>query len=311
MSGLISLDELDTATLHRLVDRAVQFQRDPAGHDRPLDGLVAGIMFLQTSTRTRTAFSAAALRLGAGLITFGPQDLQLNTGESVEDTGRVFASMLDLLVVRTKSSSSQLTALSAGGRLPVVNAMSAEEHPTQAITDLATLRARFGDLSGLSFLYVGEGNNSAVALAKGLRHYPGCRATFWTPAGYGLDAGLVKHSDELAAAHGGSIVQITEPDELPDEVDVVYTTRWQTTGTAKDDPRWRQTFRPYYVDARLLSRWPQALVMHDLPAHRGEEISADVLDGDRSIAWTQAAMKLSGALAVLERVGLDRAATCA
>lgn len=303
MSGLISLDELDPGELHRLVDRAVEFRRDPAGHDRPLDGLVAGVMFLQTSTRTRTAFSAAALRLGAGLITFGPGDLQLNTGESVEDTGRIFAAMLDLLVVRTRESSRQLAALSGDGALPVVNAMSAEEHPTQGVTDLATLRLTLGDLRGLSFLYVGEGNNSAAALAKGLRHYPGCRAVFWTPPGYGLDAELVKHSDAIAAAHGGEVRQITEAEELPAEVDVVYTTRWQTTGTVKADARWRETFRPYYVDARLLSRWPKSLVMHDLPAHRGEEISAGALDGERSIAWTQAAMKLSGALAVLERVG--------
>jgi ornithine carbamoyltransferase len=308
MSGLITLDDLDTPDLIRLVDRAVELHRDPTRHDRPLDGLVAGVMFLQTSTRTRTAFSAAALRLGAGLITFGPADLQLNTGESLEDTGRVFASMLDLLVVRTRGSSRQLVALSRDGELPVINAMSAEEHPTQAITDLATLRLRFGDLGGLSLLYVGEGNNSAVALAKGLSRYPGCRSVFWTPPGHGLPAILVKECHESAAARGGALVQITDRDELPDAVDVVYTTRWETTGTVKQDAGWREAFRPYYVDSELLARWPRALVMHDLPAHRGQEISAGALDGERSIAWTQAAMKLSGALAVLERAGGGRGA---
>lgn len=306
MPGLLTLEELTADQLITLADRSVELYRDRTRQDRPLAGLVAGIMFLQTSTRTRAAFSIAAIRLGANIVTFGPKDLQLNSGESIDDTGRVFASMLDLLVVRTNRPTADLRALSCSGALPVFNAMSADEHPTQGVNDIASLRLHCGDLTGLRFLYVGEGNSSAVALAKGLRHIPGCHATFWTPPGYGLDAALVSICHSVAADLGGSVTQITHVDELPADVAVVYTTRWQTTGTSKNDAAWRETFRPFYVDEILLRRWPDALVMHDLPAHRGEEISAAALEGSRSIAWRQAAMKMPSAMAVLERA----AGTC-
>lgn len=308
MNSLISIDDLDAGEVMRLVDRSVALHQDRNAHDRPLRGTVAGMMFLQTSTRTRTSFTVGAVRLGADVVTFGPADLQLNTGETLEDTGRVFGAMLDLLVVRTKGPSSDLEGLSDGGGLPVVNAMSGHEHPTQALTDLAAMRVRFGDLDGLNLLYMGEGNSSAVALAKALRHVPGARATFWTPPGYGLDDALVAACDTAAAVRGGGIRQISAAEDLPETVDVVYTTRWQTTGTVKPDPGWREAFRPLYIDQHLMRRWPDAAVMHDLPAHRGEEIAAGVLDGKSSIAWTQAAMKLSTAMAVLERAGRRGAA---
>lgn len=299
LASLLTLDDLDASQLAALVERSVELYRDRKDHRRPLAGLAAGMMFLQTSTRTRTAFSTAAIRLGAGIVSFGPNDLQTNTGESLEDTGRIFASMLDLLVIRTKGPTADLETL-GGGALPVVNAMSADEHPTQGLNDIAALRFHLGDLTGLRLLYVGEGNNTAVALARGLCRLPGCRAVFWTPPGYGLPEALVSGCHERARRTGGGVTQISEPDGLPADADVVYTTRWQTTGTSKDDPRWRETFRPFYVDEVLLRRWPEALVMHDLPAHRGEEISAEALEGKRSIAWMQAAMKMTSAMAVLE-----------
>lgn len=304
MPGLISLDELTSADLMRLTDRSVELFHDRRAHDRPLRGHVAGMMFLQTSTRTRTAFQTGAVRLGADIVAFGPHDLQLNTGESIGDTGRIFGSMLDLLVVRTNGSSSLLGGLSDSGALPVINAMSAEEHPTQGVNDLASMRLQFGDLTGLRVLYVGEGNNSAVALAKVLSHVSGCHVTFWTPPGYGLDDDLIKVCDQRAALTGGRVEQISDSEAIPTEIDLVYTTRWQTTGTAKSDPCWREKFRPFYIDEPLLKRWPDALVMHDLPAHRGEEISGEVLDGPRSIAWRQAQMKATSAMAVLERAAV-------
>ena len=303
-TGLLSLDDLDLPRLTALTERAVDLFRDRTAHDRPLVGRVAGMMFLQTSTRTRTAFSSAAVRLGADVLTFGPHDLQTNTGESLRDTGRMFAAMLDLVVVRTNQPTARLRELSEDG-LAVVNAMSAEEHPTQGLNDLAALRMCFGELTGLRLLYVGEGNSTATALARALAMVPGCHTTFWTPPGYGLEPDLVLRCDSTAARAGGSVVQVSSVDELPSETDVVYTTRWQTTGTAKADPMWRETFRPYHVDAALLARWPKAVVMHDLPAHRGEEISAEVLDGEQSLAWLQGAMKMASAMAVLESIGRD------
>lgn len=303
MPNLLTLDDLTGDQQMTLADRSVELHRDRTRHDRPLAGRLVATMFLLTSTRTRAAFSTAALRLGAGLVSFGPHDLQINTGESFADTGRVFASMFDLLVVRSKATIPNLHALTHNGALPVVNAMSSEEHPTQGVNDLAAMRARCGDLTGLRFLYVGEGNNTAVALAKVLRHIQRCHATFWTPAGYGLDAALIRHCDDIAATNGGTLAQVSGLDELPVDVDIVYTTRWETTGTVKPDEAWREVFRPLYVDEALMKRWPEAVVMHDLPAHRGQEISSAVLDGSRSMAWEQAAMKMASAMAVLEYAG--------
>ncbi|SEG13362.1 ornithine carbamoyltransferase [Thermomonospora echinospora] len=289
--GLFSLGDVDEATVRHLVERSVALYRRPDLHDVPLAGRFVGILFTRTSTRTRTAFTVGTARLGGTPIAFGPQDLQTNTGESLEDTGRIFGAMLDALVARTAGPVHELRELSRAGCLPVLNAMAAEEHPTQGICDLATLLLHRGDLSGIRVLYVGEGNNTATALAQGLAHIPEVSITFYTPPGYGLPPGL---------ASGGAITETHSAEELPAEVDVVYTTRWQTTGTSKAAASWRETFRPFYVDEAFLDRWPNALFMHDLPAHRGEEVAGAVLDGPRSIAWSQARMKLASAMATLE-----------
>jgi ornithine carbamoyltransferase/carbamoyltransferase len=306
--SLLTLRDLDRVTLHDLVQRAVQLSRDPGAHDNPLRGLVAGLLFRRTSTRTRTSFQSGALRLGGAAISYGPGDLQTNTGETVEDTGRVLSAMLDLLVVRTAGPMSEIRALGGNGAMPLVNAMSAEEHPTQAITDLATLTAHHGPIDGLRLLYVGEGNNTAVALAWAFARSRDCHALFVTPPGYGLPAEVLHETaggdaaGGTRAAGGTGIEETHDLHDLPRHVDVVYTTRWQTTGTVKPDPDWRQTFAPYSVDRTLMARWPSAVVLHDLPAHRGEEISGEVLDGPRSLAWAQARMKLYAAMAVLEWV---------
>ncbi|MBW5421724.1 ornithine carbamoyltransferase [Streptomyces sp. BG9H] len=300
--GLFSLAELEPAVIGELAARSVELFRDKEAHDRPLAGSAAGILFTKTSTRTRTAFTVGAIRLGAVPVTYGPQDLQLNTGESVADTGRVLGSMLDLLVARTSGPLEELRELSRQGGLPVINAMAAEEHPSQGVSDLATLRLALGDLTGVSVLYLGEGNNTAVALAHALAAVPGARVTFSTPAGYGLPEKELARASRRAATVGATVEEVHDPALLPDRVDVVYTTRWQTTGTSKPDADWRETFRPFHVDASLLARRPEALFMHDLPAHRGDEVAGEVLDGPRSLAWTQAAMKLAGAMAVLEWV---------
>jgi len=305
MSGLITLAGLAPQRLQRLVTRACELQEDRGAHQRPLTGMVAGMMFLQTSTRTRTSFTTAAMRLGAQVIGYGPGDLQLNTGETVADTGRVFSAMLDLLVARIGAGNDTLMELTDDGTLPVVNAMSADEHPTQAITDLATIQLCLGGLRGVRLLYVGEGNNTAVALARALALVPGTEASFWTPDGFGLPTEVIEDCRRVGAERGSRIVPVRSRAELPTEADVVYTSRWQTTGTSKGNPNWRELFRPLHIDRALVERWPQARVMHDLPAQRGEEISGEVLDGPRSIAWTQAAMKLSTAMAVLEGVTDD------
>lgn len=304
--GLFSLSELKTTELESLAARSCELFRDRGAHAFPLSGKVVGILFAKTSTRTRTAFTVGAVRLGGFPVTYGPGDLQTNTGESIQDTGRVLGRMLDALVVRTAGPVSEMRELSRQEGLPVINAMAAEEHPTQGVCDLAVMLKEFGSLRGLSVLYVGEGNNTAAALAYGLSRMPQCDVTFAAPPGYGISPEILDDARKRARENGGSVTHLDDMDDLPESVDIVYTTRWQTTGTVKDDPGWREKFRDYYVDECLLRRWPTARLMHDLPAHRGEEVSGAVLEGPRSMAWTQAEMKLASAMAILEWVATKR-----
>jgi ornithine carbamoyltransferase len=297
---LISLDDLTDSELRSVVARGAEFSSGRAGRVRPLDGAVAGIYFRKTSTRTRTAFSSGALRLGAQIVTFNGGDLQTNTGETSEDTGRVFSRMLDVLVARTSGDPAELRAWAAQSRMSVINAMSADEHPTQGLTDLTTLLAHFGRIDGLRVLYVGEGNNTAASLALGLTRFAGAELELRTPRGYGLAADVLVRAGANAGAHGARITERHDMADLPTDVDVVYTTRWQTTGTSKPDPGWRGAFAPFQVNEALWSGSPKAVFMHDLPAHRGEEVTAEVLDGEQSIAFDQAENKMHSAMAVLE-----------
>lgn len=301
---LISLSDLPDDALPGVVARACDHARR-AAQGRPADptlaGAVVGVYFRRTSTRTRTAFSSGALRLGAGIVAYGPADLQTNTGESTEDTGRVMAGMLDVLVARTAGDAAEMRGWASGQqRMAVVNAMSSQEHPTQALADLTTLTLHFGAVEGLRVLYVGEGNNTAAALALALSRCRGALLDLRTPPGYGLEPAVLARAAAQAEAAGARVTERHDLTGLPPDLDAVYTTRWQTTGTTKPDPRWRAVFAPFHVGPELMARAPKAVFLHDLPAHRGEEVAAQVLDGPDSLAFTQAENKLYSAMAVLE-----------
>ncbi|MEV4562822.1 ornithine carbamoyltransferase [Nonomuraea sp. NPDC049419] len=301
MRHLISIDDLTDDQLRHIVERGVGFATGRNGAARPLAGQVVGVYFRRTSTRTRTAFSSGALRLGAHIIAYGPDDLQTNTGETTQDTGKVFALMLDALVARTADDPAEMRGWADQDRMSVINAMSSDEHPTQALADLVTLQHRFGAVDGLRVLYVGEGNNTATALALALARFSDVELEFRTPPGYGLPEELLGRAAQRARRTGSSVTERHDMDEgTAKGFDVVYTTRWQTTGTSKPDPDWRRIFQPFQVTERLWEGNPEAVFMHDLPAHRGEEVTAEVLDGPASIAFEQAAGKLHSAMAVLE-----------
>ncbi len=297
---LLSIRDLSDEAVRALVERSVWYSSGVPADHRPLKDRIVGSYFRKTSTRTRTAFSSAALRLGAQVIAFGPADLQENTGESSQDTARVLSSMLDAFVVRTAGDDNEVRTFADQPRMSVVNAMSAGEHPTQAIADLGTIHGRFGRVDGLRLLYMGEGNNTAVALALALSRFEGTQLYLRTPPGYGLDEAVLAEAQEQAGKRGGAVHELHDVEALPAEVDVVYTTRWQTTGTSKHTEDWRTVFDPFRVDQDVMRSASNALFMHDLPAHRGEEVSGEVLDGPRSIAFEQAEFKLFSAMSVLE-----------
>lgn len=300
MPNLVSLRDLTPPEFATLVGRSVNF----AGADRPeevLSGRAVGIYFSKASTRTRTSFWRAATRLGAEVITYGPDDLQLTTGESREDTARVLSLYLDGLVVRTNGEVEEIRRLGSCADLAVINALSSDEHPTQAVADLATLTERFGDLSGRHLLYVGEGNSSAAALAFGTALTPGFRLTLLCPPGYGVSASVLEAVEKLGEGKA-EVEQYGHPGAVAGPVDAVYTSRWQQMGVPKANTDWLQAFHAFRVDRALLDGLGAAhtIFMHDLPAVRGQEVDDEVLDGPRSIVWRQSYHKITAAMAVLE-----------
>jgi len=300
---MLSLGQVGSAGLARLVDRAVQFASGRQNGHKPLAGKVVGIYFRKPSTRTRSSFTVGAIKLGADTVTYGPGDLQLVTGETIQDTTRVLAGYLDALVIRTNESAAEMQALAEQDRMAIVNAMSQAEHPTQAVGDLSTIKEHFGRLDDIHVLYLGEGNNTAAALAYAVAQTPGMSITFVTPEGYGLNEAILHQAHELARRHGAGIDHHHAIGKLPSDVDVVYTTRWQTCGEAHNAANWREAFWPYRVTRLLMeqvSRPSGTKFMHDLPAVRGEDVENEVLDGPGSLAWRQAEHKLFGAMAVLE-----------
>jgi ornithine carbamoyltransferase len=298
----LSVSDLGTEGLTALVDQTLALAGSNRGQPR-LAGKIVGVFFKRPSTRTRSAFTVGALKLGAQVVTYGPNDLQLVTGETIEDTAAVLSGFLDVLVIRTNEPQSEMVAFTRQQSMSVINAMSADEHPTQVIGDLAAIKEATGRLTDLHVLYVGEGNNTAVALALALAQLPGLRLTLACPRGYGLRDAVLRRAERLAATFGACIEQHDDLSGLPRQVDVVYTTRWCTLGATKQDLDWRPRFAPFSVTSTLMaqvSKQEGTIFLHDLPAVRGEEVTSDVLAGPQSRAFRQAQFKLFGAMAVLQ-----------
>jgi ornithine carbamoyltransferase len=305
MRHVISLTDIGPRDLPVLVDDALAIAAGRGTKEQPLKGKVAGIYFRGTSTRTRTAFTVGAMKLGAEVIAYGPNDLQIVTGETIADTTRVLSNFLNVLVIRTNASVEEMIALANQDTMSIVNAMSDNEHPTQAIADLVTIKEALGRLHNVHVLYMGEGNNSAAALALAVAMTRGMRLTLVTPEGYGLPHNIIDKAKALAhtSETGSTIVQHHDVNALPKNVDVVYTTRWQTMGVPKADPNWEDKFKPYGITKEIMAQVSKpsgTIFMHDLPAVRGAEVSDEVLDGPQSRAFRQAHHKLTSAMAVLK-----------
>jgi ornithine carbamoyltransferase len=301
---LLSIADIESETLLSLVENAACIAEGCWRDRRPLAGRIVGIYFRKTSTRTRTSFTVGAMKLGAQIISYGPNDLQIVTGETMPDTARVLANYLDALVIRTNDSIEEMHQLASQDRMAIINAMSENEHPTQSLADLTTLREHFGRLSGLHLLYMGEGNNSAAAISLAIARVPGMRLTLITPEGDGLPASFLREVQDTAADHGSEVEQYHDLCRLPREVDAVYTTRWLTMGVQKEDTDWVERFRPYTVNPEIMAKVSKGdgstVFLHDLPAMRGYEVADEVLDGPQSIAFRQAYHKITSAMAVLE-----------
>ena len=301
MRHLLSLVDVGPENLSRLVDHALAIAARPV-NEPLLAGKTVGIYFKRTSTRTRSSFTVGALKLGATTIAYGPNDLQIATGETISDTARVLSGYLDALVIRTNDSIDEMRAFASQDEMAVINAMSDTEHPTQAVADLVTMKEVFGCLRGVEILYVGEGNNTAAALALAVSLTPAMRLTLATPEGYGMLPEALDTARKLCRESGSVVEERHDLSTLRDGFDVVYTTRWQTMGVPKPDPHWKEKFVPFRVTPELMRRFSKngkTVFMHDLPAVRGDDVVNEVLDGPQSVAFRQAKHKMTSAMAVL------------
>jgi ornithine carbamoyltransferase len=281
-------EELGAFELEKLLERAAELKagRGSRVGSEALAGRSVGLVFEKPSTRTRISFDVGVAELGAHPVVLRGDEMQLSRGESVGDTGRVLSRFLDAIVIRSGSHEA-VAELAAAADVPVVNALTPLHHPCQALADLLTLRERFGQLDGLRLAYVGDGNNVARSLAV-LGELAGVEVVVAAPDGYQLEEG---HGVKLTA----------DPRAAADGADALYTDVWISMGDEATADRRRADLAPFRLDADLLAAAKdEAVVLHCLPAHPGEEISAEVLYGSRSAVWDQAENRLHAQKALLE-----------
>jgi ornithine carbamoyltransferase len=265
---------------------------------RILAGKVVGLLFEHPSTRTRVSFESAAMRLGANVLYMRPDELQLKRGEPIKDTARVLSGYLDALVYRT-SDHDTLVELAEHASMPIINALSNMEHPTQALSDLATIEDAKGSLDGRKLAWVGDGNNVCHSLMLACATV-GMNMSIATPSNYQPSAEIALKANELAQKSGSKIWFTDDPSDAVQDADVLYTDVWVSMGQDTEQAQRLMDFEGFQINDELLSKAkPDAVVMHCLPAHRGQEITADVLDGPKSIAWKQADYKFHGAKGIL------------
>jgi ornithine carbamoyltransferase len=287
-------EELGAFELGKLLDRALQLKqgrREGLGAEA-LARRSVGLVFEKPSTRTRISFEVGVAELSATPIVLRGDELQLSRGESVGDTGRVLSRFLDAIAIRSGSHEA-VVELAREAEVPVINALTPLHHPCQALADLLTLRERFGDLRGLRLAYVGDGNNVARSLAIA-GELAGMEVVVAAPPGYQLEEG-----------HGAKLTD--DPRAAADGADALYTDVWISMGDEAEADRRRADLAPFRIDADLLAGAKDgAVVLHCLPAHPGEEITAEVLYGPRSAVWDQAENRLHTQKALLEMlVGSD------
>ncbi len=297
----LTLGELGPAGLRSLLDLTGRLKRDPGAFRGRLAGGRVGMIFDKPSTRTRVSFESAAWLLGMLPIVLRPDELQLGRGETIADTARALSLYLDALTVRTFAQAS-LEELASAASIPIVNALTNEHHPCQALADAMTLEEEFGTLVGLRVAFVGDGDNVCHSLiqAAGLA---GIELRIATPPGYEPSTAIVNEARRQALLSGGSISLSHDPAEAVLGAEAVYADVWTSMGQEAEGIARSEAFAGFRVDARLMKRASQtAIFMHCLPAHRGQEVTSDVIDGPASRVWPQAANRLHTETALLYTV---------
>ena len=302
----LSAADLTAEELAAVLDRAAELKAaiGPAAV-QPLAGRTIALLFQKPSLRTRVSFELAVRRLGGDPMHLGQSEVGLGVRESVEDVGHTLERWVDGVVARTFEQSA-LERLASSCRVPVVNALTDLEHPCQALADLLTLRERFGRLRGLSIAFIGEGNNVFHSLALA-----GCalglEVRIAHPDGYGPSRSIVERANRLGQVSGGRVTVAPSPRAAVRGADAIYADTWVSMGSETGAAARRVAFLGYTIDPKLLAQAPpHAVVLHCLPAHRGEEIAAEAIDGPQSVVFDQAENRLwvqQALLAEIYRLG--------
>jgi ornithine carbamoyltransferase len=298
MRHFLDLLDLTADELLHLLRETARLKTASAGGNRTpvLQGRVLGLVFEKPSLRTRASFQSAMAQLGGSSVFMTGGEAGMGTRESIPDFARVMSQYVDAVVLRTFSHQTVQT-FAEHSSCPVINGLSDGHHPCQALADLFTLQEIFGDLKGRTIAFIGDGNNVARSLAICCGKL-GVRFVLAAPEGYGFDKPFL----EMFAQHlpADTLVQNGKPSHAVERADVIYTDVWTSMGQEEERDRRQRSFAPYQVNQSLLALAPaHARVMHCLPAHRGEEVTSEVLDGDRSIVFQQAGNRLHAQKALL------------
>ena len=297
--GFLTLADIPAADWPGVWDRVRELEQKRIA--TTFAGKTIALVFEKPSTRTKVSFEVAAYELGGNSVVLQTEGSQMGRGEPIEDTARVLASYCHAIMVRT-SGQERVAAFARASHVPVINGLSDQHHPCQVATDLYTVREHFGRIDGLRYAWIGDGNNMAQSWLEAAGMF-GLDLALACPDGYAPDPAMVKSARDAQAQLGkGSITLTTSPQEAARGAQVLNTDVWVSMGQ-KDETVRRQVFKPYCIDPALLAiAAPDAIVLHCLPAHRGEEITGDVLDGPKSLAWKQAENRLHVAKGIIEYV---------
>ncbi len=294
----LSVDDLSPSELIAILDLGERVKADPAAYADRLRGRSVALVFEKPSTRTRVSFEVGVAELGAHPLVISSSDLQLGRGETIEDTGRVFSRYVDAIVLRTFEQE-RLELLASAATIPVINSLSDFEHPCQALADLFTVRERLGGLDGRTLSYLGDGNNVAHSLLLAGAKV-GMRVRVAVPPGFEPIPQVVNRAAEIASETGGAVEVLHDPMDAARDADVLYTDVWASMGQEAETDERELVFRGYQIDEKLVgTASPEVVVLHCLPAHRGMEITDEVIDGPRSAVWDQAENRLHTQKALL------------
>ncbi len=288
--------DLTSDELHSILKRAVELKKGVDKSRCPLIGKSIGLLFEKPSTRTRVSFDTGIYELGGHPVYMTPQEIQLGRGETVEDTARVLSRYLHAIAIRTFSHEN-LERFARYATIPVINALSDLHHPCQILADLMTIYEKKGRLEGIKIAYIGDGNNVANSLIEGSA-LMGLNITVACPEGYEPDGDVLEDARRVSRS---DIIIVRDPREAAGMSDVIYTDVWVSMGQEKDAESKKKRFKNYQVNDSIVEcAKKDVIVMHCLPAHRGEEITDSVIDGPHSVVWDQAENRLHTQKALLE-----------